>query len=76
MRFEAGQSVYPNTAGVTDGLDARDELTEMLWVGGLTESWRESVLKETEGVIGGLVVVPVLCNTLDDTRGAVMSDEL
>ena len=43
----------------------------MLRVCDVTESWRESVLEGTEGVISGLIVVPILCNTVDDTRVTV-----
>ena len=57
---------------MTDGLEARDELIETLRVFDVTENWRESVLKGTEIVIGGMVVAPMLCNTLEDTRGTVM----
>ena len=57
---------------MTDGLEARDELIEILRVCDVTGSWRESVLEGTEGVVDGLVVAPMLCNTLDDTRATVM----
>ena len=43
----------------------------MLRVCDVTESWGGTVLERTEGVIGGLVVAPMLCNTFDDTRGTV-----
>ena len=56
---------------MTDGFEARDELLEMLRVCDVTESWGETVLERTEGVIGGLVVAPMLCNTFDDTKGTV-----
>ena len=57
---------------MTDGLEARDELVEMLRGCDVTEGWRESVLEGTGGVTGGLVVAPILCNTFDDTGGTVM----
>ncbi len=57
---------------MTDGLEARDELIVIPRVCDVTESWRVSVLEGTEGVIDGLVVALMLCNTPDDTRVIVM----
>lgn len=57
---------------MADGVEARDELIGLLRVCDVTESWRESVLEGTEGMIGGLVVAPMLCNTFDDTGVTVV----
>ena len=61
---------------MTDGPDARDELIEILGFCDVIESGRESVLEGTKGVIGGLLVAPTLCKTLEDTMDTVMGATL
>ena len=56
---------------MTDGPDARDELVEIFEVCDVIEGGMESVLEGTKGVIGGLLVAPTLCTTLEDTMNSV-----